>query len=462
MMFFESLYSPGLAHMSYILGDGGQTVVIDPRRDCRVYIESAHRHGAAITHIFETHRNEDYVTGSVPLAALTGAPVYHGANLPFRFGKSVRKGDTFEIGKLQLGILETPGHTAESISITLADLSFTEDPVAVFTGDALFIGDVGRTDLNEDPAVGADTLYDSVHRVLALGDGVLLYPAHGAGSVCGTHLAQRNFSSLGFEKAHSQVLQLDRRAFVDYKVAENPYRPPYFTQMEQVNLVGAPEDPDPPAPSPVTVDGFAHMVEHDNLLPLDIRAPEAFSGGHILGALSIPLDLVPSFAGYLLPYDRPIGLVADEYERARTAARYLFRLGYDDVRAFLQGGMIKWAASGRQFESTPGVSAAGLQARLERGEPLTVLDVRQISERREEGTVPGSIHTYIGELPQKLDEIPRDQPVVAYCDSGLRAIIAASVLQRSGYKRVEYFPGSFQAWTAHRLPVEESKEFVAI
>ena len=462
MMFFESLYSPGLAHMSYIFGAGGQAVVIDPRRDGRAYVEIAHRNGAVITHIFETHRNEDYVTGSVPLAVLTGAQIYHGANLRFRFGNPVRAGDRFEIGKLELGILETPGHTTESISITLADLDFSEDPVAIFTGDALFIGDAGRTDLNEDPAAGAGALHESIHRILALGDDVLLYPAHGAGSVCGSHLAQRNFSSLGFERAHSKVLQLDRRAFVEYKVAENLYRPPYFDRMERVNLIGAPEDPDPPVPNPATADGFAHVVENDGLLLLDIREPEAFSGGHIPGALSIPLDLVPSFAGYLLSYDRPIGLVADGYESARTAANYLFRLGYDDVPVFLQGGMIKWAASGREFESTPGISVAGLQARLDRGELLTVLDVRQISERREEGAVPGSMHAYVGELPQKLDEIPRDKPIVVYCDSGLRAIIAASILQRSGYERVEYFPGSFQAWTAHDLPVEESKQIVAV
>lgn len=462
MVFFESLYSPGLAHMSHILGNGGQAVVIDPRRDCRNYVEIAHRHGAAITHIFETHRNEDYVTGSVPLAALTGAQIYHGANLPFRFGNPVRAGDIFEIGKLQIRILETPGHTRESVSIALADLSFSEDPVAVFTGDALFIGAVGRTDLNEDPVAGADTLYDSVHRILALGDGVLLYPAHGAGSVCGSHLAQRNFSSLGFERAHSEVLHLDRRAFVERKVAENPYRPPYFDRMEQVNLIGAPKNPDPPVPSPATVDEFAHAVESESLLPLDIRDPQAFSGGHIPGVLSIPLDLVPSFAGYLLPYDRPIGLVTDEYEPARTAASYLFRLGYDDVRVFLWGGMTQWAASGRELESTPGTSAAGLQSRLDRGETLTVLDVRQISERQEEGAVPGSMHTYVGELPQKLDEIPRDKPIVTYCNSGLRAIIAASILQRSGYKRVEYFPGSFQAWTTRGLPVEESKQVIGV
>jgi hydroxyacylglutathione hydrolase len=462
MMFFESLYSPGLAHMSYIFGGGGQAAVVDPRRDCRVYLEIAHRNGAAITHIFETHRNEDYVTGSVPLAALTGARIHHGANLPFRFGHPVREGDTFQIGKFQLGILETPGHTPESITLTLADLSFSEDPVAVFTGDTLFIGDVGRTDLNEDPAAGADTLFDSIHRILALGEGVLLYPAHMAGSVCGAHLAQRRFSSLGFEKTHSQMLQLDRQAFIERKLAENPYRPPYFSRMELANLIGAPKSPDPPDPAPLPAGEFARMMEQEGLLPLDIREPAAFSGSHIPGALSIPLELVPSFAGYLLPYDRPIGLIADGYEPARAAAQYLFRLGYDDVAVFFEGGMTQWAAAGRELESTPALRAADLKARLDRGESFTLLDVRQISERRQEGAVPGSMHTYVGELPRKLDDVPRDKPTVVYCDTGRRAIIAASILQRHGYEPVEYFPGSFQAWTAHDLPVEESKQPAAV
>jgi hydroxyacylglutathione hydrolase len=462
MIFFESLYSPGLAHTSYIFSDGGQGAVIDPRRDCRAYIEIAHRNGAAITHVFETHRNEDYVTGSVPLAALTGARIYHGANRPFRFGNAVHEGDAFQIGKFQLGILETPGHTPESISIILADLNFSEAPVAVFTGDALFIGDVGRTDLNEDPAAGADTLYDSVHRILALGDGVLLYPAHGAGSVCGSNLAQRSFSSLGFETAYSQVLQMDRRTFIDHKLAENPYRPPYFTRMEQVNLTGAPENPDPPAPTPVPAGEFARRIDDQSLLPLDIREPEAFSGGHLPGALSIPADLVPSFAGYLLSYGRPIGLVGDDYESARTAATSLFRLGYDDVPVFLQGGMSSWTAAGGDFETIPGISAAELKTGLERDEPLTVLDVRSISERRKDGAVPGSRHIYVGELPQKLDAVPRDRPIVTYCDKGPRAMIAASILQRHGYERVVYFPGSFQAWTARGLPVEKAEQTVAV
>jgi len=458
MMFFESLYSPGLAHRSYIFGAAGQAVVIDPQRDCRAYVEIAHRQGAALTHIFETHRNEDYVTGSVPLAALTGARIYHGAHLPFGYGHPVREGDTFRVGQFQLGVLETPGHTPESISLALADLNFSEDPVAVFTGDALFIGDVGRTDLNEDPVAGAYILYDSVRRILALGEGVLLYPAHGAGSVCGAHLAQRSFSSLGFEKAHSPVLQLDRPGFARRKVSENLYRPPYFSDMEQRNLVGAPENPDPPVPTPVPAREFARLIEEESLLPLDIREPEAFSGSHIPGALTMSLDLVPAFAGYLLPYGRPIGLIADGYDAARTAATYLFRLGYDDVPAFLQGAMTQWAAAGLELQSTPGISAMDLEARRERGEPLTVLDVRQISERRQEGAVPGSTHIYVGELPQRLARVPSDQPVVKYCNIGARAIMAASLLQRHGYERVEYFPGSFQAWTARRLPVEEWRQ----
>jgi hydroxyacylglutathione hydrolase len=238
-MFLEKVRSAGLAHLSYIVGDKGEAAVIDPRRDCKVYADIAQTQGAKITHIFETHRNEDYVIGSLDLARLTGAEIYHGKNLPFTYGNSVSEGDTFALGDVLLTVLETPGHTYESISIVLADNSLSENPLGVFTGDALFIGDVGRTDFFPDRAEEvAGLLYDSIFKkLLPLGDHVILFPAHGEGSVCGGSLSSREFSTLGYERKHNAVLQItDPSDFIKYKMNEHHHIPPYFKKMEKYNL----------------------------------------------------------------------------------------------------------------------------------------------------------------------------------------------------------------------------------
>ncbi|MBN1461034.1 MAG: MBL fold metallo-hydrolase, partial [Armatimonadetes bacterium] len=236
-MFIERVHSPGLAHISYFVGGHDKAAVIDPRRDVEVYVELARQHGLRITHIFETHRNEDYVIGSRELAEITPAKIYHGDQLPFEYGVAVSEGDGFDLDGLRLGVLETPGHTHESICVTLADLSSSEEPVGVFTGDVLFVGDVGRTDFIED---GAELLHKSLfEKLLPLGDHVIFHPAHGAGSVCGGHLSAREFSTIGYERRHNPALQhIEQRDFIDFKQAEQHYVPPYFRRMEQQNLAG--------------------------------------------------------------------------------------------------------------------------------------------------------------------------------------------------------------------------------
>jgi hydroxyacylglutathione hydrolase len=254
-MFLEKIKSEGIAHLSYILGDGLDAVVIDPRRDCGIYAEIAAQQGVRITRIFETHRNEDYIIGSQDLARRTGAAIYHGKALDFSYGEGVCEGDTFEVGDLHLKILETPGHTFESISIVVTDKNYGEDAVAVFTGDALFIGDVGRTDFFPDQARKvAGALYDSIFaNLLPLGDQTIIYPAHGAGSSCGDSMAAREFSTIGHERLHNPVLQKkDRDSFIDFKVHEHHYLPPYFKKMEQYNQFGSPPLHSLPQPVPMT------------------------------------------------------------------------------------------------------------------------------------------------------------------------------------------------------------------
>jgi hydroxyacylglutathione hydrolase len=241
-MFLQIIRSEGLFHLSYLIGHDGRAAVIDPRRDCRIYVDMAHSRGARIEYIFETHRNEDYVIGSKELAHLTGAEIRHGGRLDFEYGRAVADGDTFDLGDLRLEILETPGHTFESISIAVTDTGFGEAPVAVFTGDALFVGDVGRTDFFPDRAEEvAGLLYESIFRkILPLGDQAILYPAHGAGSVCGEGMAEREFSTLGMERISNPVLQMkDRDVFIRFKASEHHDKPPYFRRMEKYNLEGS-------------------------------------------------------------------------------------------------------------------------------------------------------------------------------------------------------------------------------
>ncbi|MEX0758212.1 MAG: MBL fold metallo-hydrolase, partial [Tistlia sp.] len=241
-MFVEKIKTEGLAHLSYVIGDGGEAAVVDPRRDCELYVELAHARGCRIAHVFETHRNEDLVSGAPILAAMTGAEVHHGPNpeRPVVYADTVREGRRFTFGKLELAVLETPGHTDDSLSFALYDADFGSEPVGVFTGDALFIGDVGRTDFYPDRAAEvAGLLFDSLRKLEALGDQAILYPAHGAGSVCGDAMADREFSTIGYERRNNPMFALqDRDAFVEKKLNEHHYQPPYFRLMERLNMEG--------------------------------------------------------------------------------------------------------------------------------------------------------------------------------------------------------------------------------
>ena len=445
-MFIEAIKDAGLAHMSYVIGDGRTAAVIDPRRDFSVYLEAAARHGVNITHIFDTHRNEDFVHGSPGLAARSGAQIHHGAALDFGYGKAVHEGDSFEFGDVRLSILETPGHTEESISIVASHTAVSDEPIAVFTGDALFVGDVGRTDFYPDRAREvAGKLYDSLFdKLLPLGDQVVLYPAHTAGSVCGGDMVDREFSTLGYEREHNPRLQLSRDEFVQAKLDENHYQPPYFRQMEKLNKAGPDSLPSPPEPRLYTPNEFAAAGE-DGLIFVDVREPEAFCGVHVPGAVLLPVNMLPSFAGWLLPYDRDIGLIADGRDQYDQAAHHLIRLGYDRISGYLHGGMTAWESAGMACDSVPGVTVMELRQRLDRDEDLTVLDVRSIDEFNS-GHVPGAVHHYVGQVPEKVGELPSDRPVITFCGSGRRAAIAAASLKRAGFKRVENCFGSMKAW----------------
>ena len=443
-MFLEKIRSEGLAHLSYLIGDGNRAAVIDPRRDIDVYVEAAQRNGAQITHVFETHRNEDYVVGSVELARKTGAEIYHGEHLDFKFGNPVADGDTFVFGDMKVKILHTPGHTDESISVALYDTGFGDRPVAIFTGDVLFIGQVGRTDFYPERAREVAGLqYDSIfNTLLPLGDQAILYPAHGAGSICGSGMASREFSTLGYERHFNPALQKNsREAFIDTKVNAPTYQPPYFRQMEKFNLEGPPPLDALPRPLPCSADAFAELTQNETVV-VDLRSPEAFSGAYIPGSYAIPLGMLPGFAGWFFDYNKDLALVVNSYDEAQKAIRYLVRLGYDRIAGYLDGSLEEWEITGRKYGQIPSVYAGEIKDRMRKGYAL--LDVREIEEWNS-GHLEGAINIYVGELPDRLDEVPKDRPIITFCGSGRRAIIAASILKQSGFEQVENCLGSMAA-----------------
>lgn len=454
-MIYQRIKSEGLAHNSYFIGSGSVATVIDPRRDVQCYLDLALRYGLKIKYVIETHRNEDYVIGSQQLAKAVPVEIYHGPNLDWKYGEILKDGQELRLGKLNLLVMHTPGHTDESLSLVLTDLESGMVPVLVFTGDALFVGDTGRVDLYgpaEIPRL-ASSLYDSIfHRLFPLGDGTIICPAHGSGSVCGIRIADRDESTLGIEKAQNPALRLGNKdEFVRYKLSERPERPPYFTLMEKYNLEGAPLLSCLAFPPPLSPAEFKKEMDKGAVV-VDASLPAAFCGAHIRGAYSIWTEGLPSFAGWVLPYDKPILLVLEDQSQLQKAVRYLFRVGHDRITGFLKGGIEGWYNAGFPIENLPFLTVHQLKEKIERGEKLLVLDVRD-QEEWNSGHIKGALHIYVGHVEEKLSEIPQDIPVAVMCSVGHRAGIAASILLRAGFQRVFNVLGSATAWRHAGFPL---------
>jgi hydroxyacylglutathione hydrolase len=456
-MIFERIKSEGIAHNSYFIGSGSDAAVIDPRRDCQIYTDLAQQHGLKIKHIFETHRNEDYLIGSLELNRLTDAKIYHGPGLDWKYGNTLVDGQVFKIGNLKLTAIFTPGHTDESVSYALIDLSSGEATVMVFTGDTLFVDDIGRTDLygpEETPRL-ASNLYDSIfNKLLPLGDGVILCPAHGAGSVCGLNIADRDESTIGIERTQNPVLQMSREDFIKYKLAEKPERPYYFRQMEKYNLEGSPLLGCMPLPSPLTPAEFREEMEKGAVV-VDTSEPAAFGGAHINGAYSVWLEGLPIFAGWVLSYDKPILLVLEDESHLERAVRYLIRAGYDQILGYLKGGTEGWYNAGFPTESLCLLSVHELKSKIDSAEDLVILDTRGQSEW-ESGHIEGALHIYVGYLEGRLTEIPADKPIAVICNVGHRAGLGASILLKAGFTQVYNVLGSVKAWVAAGYPVTKT------
>jgi hydroxyacylglutathione hydrolase len=453
-MQLKRIETPGIAHYAWLLSDGGEAMLVDPARHVQDYLDAARSLGTRITHIVETHRQEDFVMGAAWLAKRTGAKIYNGNFETFGHGDvRLEDGDTFRIGKLLIRALHTPGHTPESMSYAVYEDESAETAWAIFTGDTLFFGDTGRSDLpDEEKSVeNAGRIYDSVHTKLAnLGDTALVLPAHGPGSVCGSGMAERSWSTLGDEKTYNDVFTLSREEFAKKKGGERIPRPPYFRTMEKVNLEGGLPPKLRAGDVPLfTVDDFISASSGKRIY--DTRLPEGFAGGHIKGSYSIWEGGLPVFGGWLAEADSPIYLVTDGNANVDTAARHLSNIGLDNVSGALSGGFEAWRDAGSEWESSGTVSPRAVQ---EMNNPQ-VLDVREIDEF-DSGHIPNAKHCYVGYLEDKLDELSfdKDQPVVVTCGVGHRAGVGVSILLRAGFKDVRNLLGGMKAWNALGLPTE--------
>ena len=444
-MLFERIEAEGLAHYSYLIGDQHEAIVIAPRRDCGIYVDRAQRAGFRITDILETHRNEDYIVGSVELAARTGAEIWHAdAELEYQYGRPAEDGQAWAAGRLVLRALSTPGHTPGSMSYLLHDPD--GEPWIVFTGDTLFAGDVGRVDL---PGVDrkeemAHLLFDSLfNKLLPLGDEVIVCPGHGAGSVCGDAIAERVWTTIGLERKLNPNLHYEDEATFVANVAEVLERPPYFRHVERWNLEGAPILGTLPAPAPLKPGAFAER--RAEAVVLDTRLETSFGAAHVPEALSIWVGGLASFVGWFVPTGHPL-LLVNAGEDPSPVVRTLIRLGYDDLVGTLAGGMLAWQMAGQPSAAVELVTAQVLCRRLEAGEKAWFLDVRSEEEIEEAGTLKGAHQIHITQLPDHLDRVPRDCPIYVFCGSGLRSMIGASLLQRAGLSDARVVLGGTHAW----------------
>jgi hydroxyacylglutathione hydrolase len=451
-MLLERIESEGLAHYSYIVGDGTETLVIDPRRDCEVYIERARAAGSRISHILETHRNEDYVVGSVELASRTGAETWHAEpDLEYGYGALAEDGQEWKIGRLRLRAIHTPGHTPGSRSYLLKTPQ--GDPWILFSGDTLFAGDVGRVDLPglDRMTEMAGRLYDSIfEKILPLGDDVIVCPGHGAGSVCGSAIAERPWTTVGIERRLNPKLKSQDRDVFIREVAREMERPPYFRMMEELNLEGAPVLGTLPVPPPLPSGHFEEKAASGEIL--DTRSELAFGAAHIPDSLFIWRSGVPSYAGWFLQYDRPVFLVTPGW--APDVVPQLVRLGFDDIAGYLAGGMLSWHTAGKESRAVAMLTVQELCRQLDARMDRWILDVRSDEELESDGRIPDAHHIHITLLPRRIEEIPRDCTVHIFCGSGLRSMTAASLLVRAGVKDVAVVLGGLAGWTSRTCPVQ--------
>jgi len=462
-MILKQFYLNCLAHASYLVGDESTKIaaVVDPQRDVDGYLAFAAEHGLRIAHVFLTHFHADFLAGHLELRDRAGATIYLGAAARAEYAfQPLRDQASVEFGGVRITALETPGHTPESISLLVFDLTESATtPKAVLTGDTLFVGDVGRPDLRA--ALGwsaADLgamLYTSLRdKLLPLPDTSLVYPAHGAGSLCGKAISKETVSTIGEQRRSNYALQpMSEAAFIELVTADQPDAPPYFTYDAVLNSRERPTLDQALARElrPLTIDQLLEEQARGAQV-LDTRESAAFAAAHLAGSINIALiGQYATWAGTILSRDVPIVLVADPGTEMESALR-LGRIGFDHVAGFLAGGLASASAGPGRITATPRIGADVAALRLRSSTPPVLVDVRTATERSQKH-IDGSTHIPLNHLIERMREIPRERPVLLHCAGGYRSSIAASLLEREGFGDVSELAGGIAAWETAGLPV---------
>jgi hydroxyacylglutathione hydrolase len=465
-LILKQFYLNCLAHASYLIGDEmtGTAVVVDPQRDIDGYLEFATEHKLNIKHVILTHLHADFVAGHLELRDRVGATIYVGAKAraEYRF-TPLSDGSVVEFGLVRLKALETPGHTPESISILVYDLDRSDsEPHAVLTGDTLFVGDVGRPDLRAALGWSAGDLgallFDSLHdKLLPLPDASLVFPAHGAGSLCGKAISKETVSTIGEQRRLNYALQpMTKKAFIEMVTADQPDAPPYFVydavlnSKERPTLTEALER----QLKPLELDTVLKM-QADGAQILDTREPEEFGAAHLAGSINVGLGgQYATWAGTVLDHEHPIVIIASPGRESESAIR-LGRIGFDHIAGYLRNGLQSLEARPELTAFTERLSSQFAAELISSSEPPLVVDVRAPRER-EGKYISGSLSIPLNHLAQRLVELPKDRTVLVYCAGGYRSSIAASLLQKNGFQLVSEIAGGLSAWEVAKLPVSSS------
>jgi hydroxyacylglutathione hydrolase len=460
-MFVQRVFTEGLAQASFVIGSErtGEAVVIDPRRDVQVYLDIAAAHNLRITHVYETHIHADYASGTQELVAASGATAMLSAAGQSNFAhQPVHDGDEQALGELRFRALLTPGHTPEHISILVSDSSQPDDAPLLFTGDALFVGAVGRPDLlgESQTQALAHALYRTVHETfMRLDDDIIVYPGHGAGSACGKAIGDAPSTTMGQEKRFNYAFQpMEEEQFVALMLDGLPDAPPYFPVMKKLNKRGAPVLNGIPQPPELGIDALCEIQRQGEAILVDVRESTAFGSGFLRGALNIGLGpSLPNWAGWAVSYERPIALIVTDAGDVAEAVTWLIRIGLDQVTGYAVANPGAWREAGLDVAHVPQLQPSEGHARLADGD-LHVLDVRNDDEW-EQGHVPGARHIPLGDLATgQQDGLRTDQPVAVMCAAGYRSSLGTSILKARGFETVYNLSGGLGAWQEAGLPVE--------
>ena len=457
-MFFQQYYLGCLAHASYMIGSKGEAAVVDPRRDVDLYLEEAKKNALEIRYVIETHVHADFVSGHTELARRAGAKIILGEKANAKFQHfPLKEGDEIRLGDVRLQILETPGHTPESISILVFDEEKSAEPVAVLTGDTLFIGDVGRPDLlgaTMSSQELAGMLFDSLHdKLLKLPDAVKVYPAHGAGSMCGRNISNEKSSTIGDQRKFNYALQpMAKEDFVHMMTVDLPEAPSYFSKDAEINRQGPPPLADLPTPVALNPEEFDRLAKSGSVV-LDTRSSDQYGTSHIPGSLNLGLEgQFAAWSGTLIPLGQSIILVAENEEHAHAARIRLSRVGHENVAGYLDGGILAWEKAGLPLASVEQISVDELNQRIQEGQAEVVLDVRRPGEWKA-GHIGTATHLPLNHLSESAEQLNPRKSIYVICAGGYRSSAAASMLEQKGFQRITNVIGGMTAWQNANLQI---------